>query len=122
LAAETRRVRQGEAAGRGQRRIFAEAVPGDEPRLGGQRPLALGLQHLEDRLADRHQRRLGVLGQGEIAFRPFEHQLGELLLQRVIDLLEDVSGGRKGLGQGAAHAGGLRSLTRENESADHLTP
>ena len=41
------------------------------------------------RQAHRHQRRLGVLGQGQIGFRPLEHQPRQALAQRVVDLLED---------------------------------
>ena len=51
------------------------------------------------RQADRHQRRLGVLGQGQVVIRPLAHQPGEVLAQRVVDLLEHVARGREGVGQ-----------------------
>ncbi len=106
---EARGITERQAARRGERRILAEAVPRDKACLGGKGPFAFGLQHLQHGLADRHQGRLGVLGQGQIALMTLEHQLGKLLLQGLVDLLEDVAGGRKGLGQGPAHADGLRS-------------
>ena len=46
---------------------------------------------------------------------PFEHQLRELLPQRLVDLLEHLAGGGEGGGEVAAHADGLAALAREDE-------
>ena len=61
-------------AGRGQRRIFAERMPGDERDPVGKPHAALALEHPHHRQAHRHQRRLGVLGQGQVRLRPLEHE------------------------------------------------
>ena len=108
-----------QGAGGGQGRIFPQRMAGDVGRQAGQRLAAILLQDARDRDADRHQRRLGVLGQDEVRFRPFPHQFREVLLQRLVDLLEDVACRGEGLGKVGAHADGLGSLSRKDERTTH---
>ena len=69
--------------------------------------------------ADGHQGRLGVFGQDQLGFRPFAHQLRQVLLQRLVDFLEDLAGGGEGSGEVGSHADGLGALSRKDESATH---
>jgi hypothetical protein len=117
-AAQTQQARgvgDAQAAGGGQRGIFPERMARHHGGLVGQHQPALALQHPQHRERHRHQRRLRVLGQGELLDRAGEHQLGELLLQRVVDLLEHGAGGRERGREVPSHAGELASLTREDE-------
>ena len=92
-------------------------MAGDEGRrLAKINPAVLG-QHPHHRQADGHDRRLRVLGQEQFVVGAFEHQPGQVLLQRLVDFLENLFGHLKGLGHLAAHADGLASLAGENESA-----
>ena len=52
-----------QSAGRGERRIFAERMAGDELRVAREIDAGLGFQHAHGRERHRHQRRLRVLGQ-----------------------------------------------------------
>ena len=70
--------------------------------------------------ARRQQRRLRVLGQHQLAFRPLEHQPRKMLRQRLVDFLEEVARRREGLGERLAHAGRLRSLPGKNKSPFHV--
>ena len=108
-----------QGAGRRERRVLAERMAGDVARQAGQRLAAVLLQDAHDGDADRHQRRLGVLGQDQLGFGPFPHQFRQILLQRLVDLVEDVPGGGKGPGQVGPHADSLGSLSRKDESATH---
>ena len=73
---QARGIADVEAAGRGQRRIFAERMAGDEPaEPASRRPLAR-LQRAQRRERGGHQRRLGVLGQAQRARRALEDQRG----------------------------------------------
>ncbi len=77
-----------EGAGRGQRRIFAERMAGDELRVARKIEAGFRLQHAHGRERDRHQRRLGVLGERQRLGRPFADDGAELLAERGIDLVE----------------------------------
>ena len=103
-------VGDGEAAGGGQRGVFAERMSGDHDRLLSQREAALLLQHAQHGERVRHQGGLGVLGQGQFLAGAFEHQSGELLLQGFVDLLEHLARGGEGGGEVASHADGLAAL------------
>src|SRR5690606_11493377 len=59
--------------------------------------------------------RLGVLGEPEIALGSLEHQPGELLRERVVDLLEDEPRHREGFRQLSPHAHRLAALARKHE-------
>jgi hypothetical protein len=67
-----------------------------------------------DGQADGHQGRLGVLGQGQVAFGTFLH-LGENSFwpKASSTLLEDLAGAGEGLGEIDAHADRLAALARE---------
>ena len=49
----------------------------------------LGFEHADDGEADRHQGRLGVLGERQLGLRPLPHELRKLLAERIIDFLEN---------------------------------
>ena len=106
-----------EGAGGGERRVFAERVAGDEGGLVGELEAARLFQRADDGEADGHDGGLGILGERQVFLRAFPHQFGELLAQSLVDLLEDLTGGSESLGQFAAHADGLRSLPRKDESS-----
>ena len=94
-------------------------MPGHQLAGLGQVDAGFLFQHPDDRQTDRHQGRLGVLGQPELVLRTFEHQPGQVLRQGVVDLLEEMPRHRRGLGQFLAHADGLAALSREYEGPRH---
>ena len=76
-----------EAACSGERRIFAERMAGD---IGDAvHADALRREHARCREAHRHQRRLGVLGQGQRLDRAFEDDRRQLFAEGGVDLIED---------------------------------
>ena len=78
-----------ERAGRAERRIFAQAVPGDEHRPCRRietPPSRSSTRSVGDRI--RHDRRLGIFGQHQLRLRPFAHQAEQVLAQRLVDFLE----------------------------------
>src|SRR5690625_7831698 len=79
------------------------------------------LQHPHHRHADRHQGWLSILRQSELILRSLEHELGEMLIQRVIHLFKYQARCRKGLGQSAAHSHSLTALPRKYKSALRLS-
>ncbi len=114
-----RRVVDPERAGGRQGGIFPEAVAGDEGRAGDL-DAELALQRPHDRQTDRHQSRLGVLGEGEVLDRAVEHQLRELLGERLVHLLEHLARRGEGLGQLGPHADRLAALSRKGEGEAHV--
>ena len=116
---QPRRVANRKRAGRGQRRIFAERMPGDKGDVPAEVEPAFGFEHPDRREARRHQRRLGVFGQRQLALRPLEHQPREVLRQRVVDLVEKAPRRRKGAGEAAPHADRLRALPRKYQCTLH---
>ena len=116
------RIGQGQRAGSGERGIFPERMAGDIARGVADADLALLLQHGDHRHANRHQRGLGVLGQGEHIVRALEHELGQVLLQRLVDLAEDLARLGEGRGQFLAHADGLGALPRKHVCPAHAHP
>ena len=118
-AQQPRRIGDREAAGGGERRIFAERMAGDEGGVALQVEAGLGLQHAHGRQADGHEGRLGVRGEGELLGRPLPDEARQLLRQGRVHLVEDGPGLRKGLGQRLAHADGLAALARKDECARH---
>ena len=69
-----------EAAGGGERRIFAERMAGDEGGValaGRDPPRASSTRN--DGQADRHQRRLGIVGERQLVLRTLPHDGRELL-------------------------------------------
>ncbi len=121
-AQEPRRVGERQAAGGGERRIFAERMAGDERRVAMQIESRLGLEHAHGGEADRHQGRLRVGRQGQFVGRALQHHARQLLRQRVVHLLEHRPRLRKSLGERLAHADGLAALPRKDERARHADP
>ena len=119
---QARGIADREAAGRGQRRIFAERMAGDEPAELRDRAAARGLERAQRRDRGRHQGGLGVLGQAQPLVGPFEDQAAQRLAERRVDLLEHRSGRRHRGEQGLAHADRLRALAREDQCCVHATP
>ena len=62
-AQQPRRVGDRQRLRRRERRIFAERVAGDEGGIAREIDTGLRFKHAHGRERDRHQRRLGVLGQ-----------------------------------------------------------
>src|SRR5258708_29127852 len=73
-------------------------------------------QHCE---ADRHQRRLCILGQRQVALRPLEDDARQFLTERLVDLLENPASAGEARGNLAPHTDGLRALPGKNECATH---
>ena len=94
-------------------------MAGDESDMGFEIELAVFLEHARDGEAHRHQRRLRILGEGQIALRPLEHEAREILLQRLVDLVEDIARRRERAGKIAPHADRLRTLARKYQGARH---
>jgi len=95
-------------------------MAGHEDRLVRQIDVAVFLEDRDHRHADRHKRRLGILGQAQRIVRALEHQTAELLLQGVVDLLEHQARHRECLGEVAAHTDRLRPLAGKHECTFHV--
>ena len=89
---EARRIGDRDRACCRQGRVFAEGMTRDVGDMPAKHETAFRLENPNHREARRQQRGLGVFGQDEIAFRPFEHQAREVLRQRLVDFLEEVAG------------------------------
>jgi hypothetical protein len=63
--------------------------------------------------------RLGVLGQGQLRFRPLPGEAGEVHSQDLVGFLEYPGGLGERIGQLAAHSDELGSLTWEEEGEGH---
>ena len=98
--------REAKRAGRDVRGVFAQAVPGDELRPHAAR----GERTLRGELVG-EDRRLGVLGELELVFGPFEAEAGsQREAQRVVGLGEGGAALGHGVGERAPHADLLRTL------------
>ena len=118
-AQKLRGVGDGEGAGRRQRRIFAERMAGDELRVALEIDAGLRFEHAHRRERNRHQRRLRVLGEGELVGRPVPHGRGELFAERRVDLVEHRPRRRKSFRQRLAHADRLAALARKYKGCRH---
>ena len=116
-AEEPRGIAETERTGRAECRIFAERMAGDEG--GGSDRHALGLERAHRGERGRHQRRLGVAGQGELGGVTVPDQRRELLAEGRIDLVENRLRRREGRGEVAPHADDLGTLPRKYECARH---
>ncbi len=94
-------------------------MAGDELRIARQVDAGFRLQHPHRGERHRHQRRLGILGQGEGLGRSLEDDGAELGAERRIDFIEHLPRGRESLGQRLAHADRLTALARKNKSDRH---
>jgi hypothetical protein len=72
--------------------------------------LEFRFQHAQRGDGDGQDRGLGVLGELQLVFGPFEDNLGERKAERVIGLVKDRARGGRGVIERAAHADGLRAL------------
>ncbi len=107
---QARGVGDGKRADGAQRAVFAQRMAGGDDRAGFDVDAAFGLQNPQHRERMCHQRRLGVLGQGQFLPRPFEHQFRKLLLQDLIDFLKHLPCRAERGGEVAAHADRLATL------------
>ena len=82
----------------------------------------LGFEHPHDGERDRHQRRLGILGERQRIGRPVPDRFAEPLAERRVDFLEHLPRRGKGVGQRLAHANRLTSLAGKNERNRHCLP
>src|SRR3546814_12234189 len=89
---------------------------------GGQRHTAFLCEHPQRRDRVRHDRRLGVFGEGQLVLRPLAHQLEETLAECLVDLLKHFAGVARSLGKRLAHADRLTALTRKDECAHRASP
>ena len=112
-------VGNGERAGGGERRIFAERMAGDELRVARKLEPGLVLQHAHHRERDRHQRRLRILGKRERLDRAVENDVAELGAERRVDFVEYPLRGHEIRGQRLAHAHRLAALAGKYESDRH---
>jgi hypothetical protein len=118
-AQQPRGVGNREHAGRAQGGVFAERMAGDIAcRLC--KLEAACLKHAHQRHGDRHQRRLGIGGQGQSVLGAFEDHRRELFAERRIDLVKDRPGFGKSGSQVLAHANGLAALPRKCECCGHV--
>ena len=100
-----------------QRGIFAQRVTSDKAAMVLERDAEFSFQRPNRCQRDRHQRRLGVLGQLQIIVRAFEHQRRKVLAQGFINFIKDRAGRWKGLGKVFAHSDFLAALTGEHKSS-----
>ena len=111
-----------EGTGGGQGGIFSERMASQEGGAGSELESRLGLEHAQGGEARRHQGRLGVRREGQFGLGTLEHQPGQGLSQRVVDLGEDARGGGVGVPEGAPHPDGLGALSWEDEGRRHVHP
>ena len=100
-----------------KRGIFAKTMARHKGRFANLDPFGLQRGHRRHRRG--HQRRLGVLCEGQPLDVPLPDQVRQFFAKGVIDFLENGAGFRIGFGQIAAHADGLGTLARENECNAH---
>ena len=91
----------------------------DKIRLVSKSNANLFLKNTENRDGIGHDRRLGVLGQGQDLIWTIAHDARELLPQRIVNFLENLTRGGAGFGQIGTHANLLAALSGKNECA-HL--
>ena len=111
-----------ERAGGGERGIFAERMAGDETRVARDVEPGFRLENAGRGETDRHQRGLRIGGQRQLGLGTLEHQPGQILPERAVDLGEDLPRRRIGLGERLAHADRLRPLPWKHESRQHRRP
>ena len=92
--------------------VFAEAVAGDERDI---RREPFGLEHAIRRDARGEDRRLRVFRQHQRVFGAVPDQAAQRFAQRLVRFGKHLPRGRKSVGQRAAHADLLRSLSWKHE-------
>ena len=93
------------------RRIFSQAVPGNEGRLQ-----TLLRQHAKRSHRRRQNGGLSNFRQPKLLFRAFEAKLRELVAEGFVGFFEGLAGDGIFLGQFFAHADRLRSLAGKEKS------
>jgi hypothetical protein len=106
-------VPEGEGAGGNVRRVFAQAVAGDE---GGTNPLRC--EQIRGGDARGENGRLSVLGQHQPIFGTVEAQAAQRLAERGVGLGKRVATDGEDIGERLPHPDRLRALSRE-EKRDH---
>src|SRR5260221_11119009 len=91
----------------------------DEGGRGRDVESALLFEDAQHGEADRHQRRLCILGQRQGALRPLEDDARQFLTERLVDLLENPASAAEASGKLAPQADRLGALPRKNECASH---
>src|SRR5260221_11959825 len=91
----------------------------DEGGRGRDVESALLFEDAQHGEADRHQRRLCILGQRQVALRPLEDDARQFLTERLVDLLENPASADEACRKRAPHADRLRALPGKNEWATH---
>ena len=81
--------------------------------------IALTLERAHRRERNGHQRRLGIGRQRQGLDRAFEDDCGQVLAERLVDLLEHRTGGRIGVEERPSHADLLAALPGKNECRRH---
>src|SRR5262249_35375152 len=99
---QTRGLAQAQGACRDQRRIFAEAVAGDEVRLE-----SFSKERAKSGDGSRQNRRLRVRRKLQILFRAVEARAAQIESQRPISVVESGARGGEVLRQVASHSGAL---------------
>ncbi len=95
-------------------------LPQAVPRRRGHRsdPLTHDREH-RGRVGE--DRRLRVMGAGQLLLGPFPHDAGQRDPERLVDGAEGVARGRKSLGEILPHADALRALARTHQDRYHRT-
>ena len=106
-------------AGGSECRVFPERMARDIGRARRHGDLRFLLEHTRDGDRYRHQSRLGVGGQDQVALGPREHEQREPLPERVIHFFEDVTRRSESIRKGLAHADGLGTLAGKYEGTRH---
>jgi hypothetical protein len=107
---ETCGIAYPERTRRRQRGVFAERMPRHIGDISGEDKPTFRLENAHHCKARRHQRRLGIFGQSEIAFWALEHQARQSARNRVIDLAEQIACRSESRGEVTPHADSLRAL------------
>ena len=109
------RVCERERPGGTKRRIFAQAVPGDEIALVGQLDPAFTFQHPQRGDGIGHDCSLRIFGQHQLIVGAIAHDREQLLAQRIVHFLENFARGNAGQRQLDPHPNLLATLTRKHE-------
>ena len=116
-AQQPRRIGQRQRACRAIGGIFAKAVARHEIHMRKAKPF--GLQRAQGSNRGGHQRRLGILRQGQGFNLPLPDQRRQAFPQGFIHLLKHRPRGGIGLCQRLAHTNGLRALSGKYECSAH---
>ncbi len=119
-ANEPHRIGDRQRTGGGQGGVFADRMAGHERRVALEIDARFRFKdpHRGERYRD--QRRLRILGEGQGLGRALPHHRGELVAERLVDLVENPPRNREGLRQRLAHADSLAALARKHVRRRHF--